>query len=57
MVGRAVRSNTDYATTFVLDSQFEQFVTRNEDLLPDWWRAAIQTGRQPVPEKGASRGQ
>jgi Rad3-related DNA helicase len=45
MVGRAVRSNTDYATTFVLDSQFEQFATRNEDLLPDWWRAAIQTGR------------
>jgi len=42
-IGRAVRSDTDYATTFVLDSQFERFVTRNEELLPAWWRAAIQT--------------
>jgi Rad3-related DNA helicase len=43
MIGRAVRSDTDYATTFVLDSQFERFVIRNEQILPAWWRAAIQT--------------
>jgi hypothetical protein len=43
MIGRAVRSDTDYATTFVLDSQFERFVTRDEGILPVWWRAAIQT--------------
>jgi Rad3-related DNA helicase len=43
MIGRAVRSDTDYATTFVLDSQFESFVIRNEEILPAWWRAAIQT--------------
>lgn len=43
MIGRAVRSDTDYATTFVLDSQFERFVARNEEILPAWWRAAIQT--------------
>jgi Rad3-related DNA helicase len=46
MVGRAVRSDTDYATTFVLDSQFERFVTSNEGILPAWWRAAIQTERK-----------
>jgi len=43
MIGRAVRSDTDYATTFVLDSQFEKFVRRNAKILPNWWRAAIQT--------------
>ena len=42
MIGRAVRSEADSATTFVLDSQFEKFVSRNEGILPRWWRAAIQ---------------
>jgi len=42
-IGRAVRSDSDYATTFVLDSQFERFVSRNEEILPAWWRAAIRT--------------
>lgn len=44
MIGRAVRSETDSATTFVLDSQFEKFVVRNEAILPLWWRAASQKG-------------
>lgn len=43
MVGRAVRSDRDYATTFVLDAQFERFVDRNVGILPGWWRAAIRT--------------
>jgi ATP-dependent DNA helicase DinG len=42
MIGRAVRSEADSATTFVLDSQFEKFVARNEGILPTWWRAAIR---------------
>ncbi|MFZ0747287.1 MAG: helicase C-terminal domain-containing protein [Terracidiphilus sp.] len=42
-IGRGVRSETDSANTFVLDSQFEKFVTRSERILPAWWRAAIQT--------------
>jgi Rad3-related DNA helicase len=42
MIGRAVRSDTDSATTFVLDSNFERFVSRNERILPAWWRGAIQ---------------
>ena len=42
MIGRAVRSDSDSATTFVLDSHFERFVSRNERILPAWWRDAIQ---------------
>lgn len=42
MTGRAVRSDTDSATTFVLDSHFEKFVSRNERILPDWWLESIQ---------------
>jgi Rad3-related DNA helicase len=42
MIGRAVRSDTDSAVTFVLDSHFESFVSRNEKILPTWWRDAIQ---------------
>lgn len=42
MIGRAVRSEADSAVTFILDSQFEKFVARNEGILPMWWRAAIQ---------------
>jgi hypothetical protein len=43
MVGRAVRSDTDFAATFVLDSHFEKFASRNERILPAWWRSAIRT--------------
>ncbi len=46
MIGRAVRSETDSAVTFVLDSQFEKFVARNDRILPKWWRAAIQWERK-----------
>jgi Rad3-related DNA helicase len=42
MIGRAVRSDADYATTFVLDSQFEKFVRKNERILPGWWKEAVQ---------------
>lgn len=45
MIGRAVRSQTDSAATFVLDSQFGKFVARNEEILPSWWRAAIHWER------------
>jgi hypothetical protein len=42
MTGRAVRSNTDFATTFVLDSNLTEFVERSESILPTWWLDAIQ---------------
>ena len=46
MIGRAVRSDTDFAATFVLDSHFEKFVLRNERILPAWWRSSIQTSER-----------
>jgi hypothetical protein len=42
MIGRAVRSDTDSATSFVLDWHFEKFVSRNKGILPGWWLDAIQ---------------
>jgi Rad3-related DNA helicase len=55
MIGRAVRSETDSATTFVLDSQFERFVVRNEKILPMWWRASIQPPTQLYRTRRDSR--
>ena len=45
-VGRAIRSETDFASTFILDSQFDDFVSRNSDILPGWWKASIQTSSE-----------
>jgi Rad3-related DNA helicase len=45
-VGRAVRSDTDYASTCILDSQFDDFVSRNSDILPAWWKASIQASSE-----------
>jgi Rad3-related DNA helicase len=42
-VGRAVRSDTDFASTFILDSQFGEFACRNSSILPAWWKASIHT--------------
>ena len=39
--GRSIRSKTDYAFTFVLDKDFERFVTRNKKMLPEWWFNSI----------------
>jgi Rad3-related DNA helicase len=40
--GRSVRSEDDWAITVILDSAFEQFLIRNQDILPEWWKAAIE---------------
>ena len=37
--GRSVRSQTDYADTYVLDSAFNLFVSKNR--LPNWFKQAI----------------
>jgi len=42
--GRSVRSESDYATTYVLDSNFNRFVTKNGGLFPDYFVKAIQDG-------------
>lgn len=39
--GRSNRSATDRASTFILDSAFEQFIQRNGRILPSWWVEAI----------------
>jgi Rad3-related DNA helicase len=40
--GRSVRSETDHATTYVLDSNFTRFVVRNRDLFPKYFLEALQ---------------
>ncbi len=40
--GRSVRSETDHAVTYVLDSNFATFVQRNRNLLPDYFIEAIE---------------
>jgi Rad3-related DNA helicase len=40
--GRSVRSREDWAVTVILDSAFERFLIQNQDILPDWWKAAIE---------------
>jgi len=35
-LGRSVRSETDYAVTYILDADFKQFYNRNKRLFPAW---------------------
>lgn len=37
MCGRSIRSETDYAVTYFLDSDFVDFFKRNHSLFPNWW--------------------
>lgn len=39
--GRTVRHDQDFATTYLLDSDFEAFMVRARKLLPDWWKESI----------------
>lgn len=39
--GRSVRSDTDYADTFIIDGAFESFYQRSKKMLPSWFREAI----------------
>lgn len=40
--GRSIRSEVDYAETYVLDSNFTRFVTRNRTLFPKYFLDALQ---------------
>ncbi len=40
--GRTVRSKTDKSHTYILDSAFEYFLTKNQHVLPRWWTDSIQ---------------
>ena len=35
--GRSIRSKEDWAITYILDSCFESFVTKNRSILPNWF--------------------
>ena len=39
--GRSIRSKTDHADTYILDSQFLQFYNRNNRLFPKYWKDSI----------------
>lgn len=42
--GRSIRSETDHAVTYVLDSNFTRFVTVNRSLFPKYFVEAIEEG-------------
>jgi ATP-dependent DNA helicase DinG len=39
--GRSIRSKDDKAHTFILDSAFEWFLSKNQSVLPRWWTDSI----------------
>ena len=39
--GRSIRSETDYAETYILDEDFKSFFARSKSLLPKWFKEAI----------------
>lgn len=45
MTGRGVRSETDHATTYVLDRQFTRWYGDAKRLLPRWWTDAVKVGK------------
>ena len=42
MTGRGVRSADDHATSYILDAQFNGWHYKNKQLLPKWWRDALE---------------
>jgi ATP-dependent DNA helicase DinG len=40
--GRSIRSAEDHAITIILDSGFERFLVQNQEILPEWWKEAIE---------------
>lgn len=41
MAGRACRSETDYATTYILDEQFQRLYNEHRQIFPQWFKEAI----------------
>lgn len=42
-VGRSVRSETDYADTYIIDGAFDNFLKYNKSMLPSWFTEALKT--------------
>jgi len=43
-VGRAIRSETDHAVTYILDADWRRFYGQHKDLFPDAFKVAIKDG-------------
>lgn len=41
MSGRAVRSETDHADVYILDSQFDKLYREHRLMFPQWWKEAV----------------
>lgn len=41
MSGRSIRSKEDFATTYILDSDFMNLARNASDILPDWWKESV----------------
>lgn len=41
MTGRSIRSETDHADTYILDSNFLDFAKKNQHLFPVWWKDSV----------------
>lgn len=50
--GRAVRSEDDWAITYIIDSGITKFLSDAHKILPDWWTEAIihDNGPEPITE-------
>jgi Rad3-related DNA helicase len=46
--GRAVRGVSDWANTYVIDSEFSKVMKENRDLFPDWFRESV-VRREDIP--------
>jgi Rad3-related DNA helicase len=42
--GRSIRSETDFADTYVIDGGFDSFMSRAGNMIPSWFRDAVQMG-------------
>ena len=39
--GRSIRSRSDHATTYILDSDFNMFMKNAGSILPEWWTKSV----------------
>jgi ATP-dependent DNA helicase DinG len=42
MCGRSIRTETDFANTYILDSAFDYFFSINKKKFPEWWKESLQ---------------
>jgi len=45
--GRSIRSETDYAATYILDESIYRFLDDTKSMLPIWFTEAVQEWSEP----------